>query len=553
MKKTLFILFAALAYVFGAYAQEQKPSTYETITLADENAVATFEYTGVSGVHAYEFTPVVSGTVEFHVGYGSQMIYSTDAAYSEDSKTMLNKQKDSEGNFYFMEVTAGTTYYFTTSVLTDNMTMTVKYGTGDPGITITSNLSDGSTYSLGGQNLELVVDRTITVQNVTISYNGADGQLVAEDITGSEYYNTYSSSNYYMTFIFDALIDYMMDGGKLTYGDTFIITIKGIADANDPEKIYGTDGTYQISFVLGEPLAEVVGILPADGSEIYTYYPEGGDEGLVTFTFSDELDASIKDQVVVEVSYGDKEAGSYGLHHPDFTIEGNTVVVDLRGIMFPATVEGGRGSSTMQQTQVSLSIKGLMTTDGRGVHTNYPNAGTSAVLSFYHVVKEEINPSVFWYPDQSKTLVFGQDKEVTFYIDVPITYDGVNLKFWDARGTERNVTRDVEKAPLVWDDDMDMYSITVSLAGTNFFNQGIEISLINASLMNGDNMEFKTFYEGTMPSGIDNIVVGGTNPDEVVKVYSVDGVLVKEGAAGTVMQGLSKGLYIVNGVKVAVK
>lgn len=552
MKRTLFFIFAALLCCFSASAQEQKPSSYEKIELADENDVKTFTYEGVTGVHAYEFTAPATGIIEFHVGYSSMMIYSTDRAYTEDTKQMLAKQDDSEGNFYFMEVEAGKTYYFTTSVLVDPQTIKVKYGTGDPGIKIDSNMTDGSLYSITGRNLELTVDRTVNVEEYSVIYTSTSDQQQEETIP-TEYINVQSGSPSYITINLASLMDYLMDGGKIDFGANFTIKLSGISDATDASKIYGEDGIFQMSFVLGEAPATVESISPSDGSEIYTFYPEGGEEGLITFTFSDELDATIKDDVTVKVTYGDMEAGSYKEAYPDFTIEGKTVVVDIRGIMFPAEVEGGRGSSTAQQTQISVSIGGLKTVDGRDVQTNYPNAGTSSVMAFYNVVKEEITALPSWFPDQSQTLIFRQDKEVTFSINVLINYDGVSLTYWDALGAEKTKTLAAEDVPLVWNDEFECYDIVIPLSGTNFYNQGIIISIINPTLMNGDKMTFEARYNGSKtPTGINGVVVD-EDADKVVKVYGIDGTFVKEGAAGTVLNGLPKGLYITNGKKVLVK
>lgn len=556
MKKTLFLIFAALMGFIGVSAQDvYVPSRTETITLtgdgsAEDEATFTYEANDL-GVHGYKFTAPVDGTIEFHVGWTSVMIYLTDSEWTEDTKQMLSKQIDGDGNFYFTDVVAGETYYFSTSLMSDPVTIKVKYGAGDPGITISSNMTDGQTYSLGGTNLELTIDRQVNA-GYYVAYTGADGQPV-EEVIGSEYYNPNFASQFYVQFNLYSLIEYLMDGGKIDFGDTFTIRMKNITSVADPTLIYGEDGVYEVTLVLGERPASVTSIVPADGSELYSYYTEDSDDGLITFTFSDPLDESLPADVTV--SYGDMEAGSYVSRTLDYTIEGNTLTADLRGIKFPETVEGGRGSSTATQTQITIAVSGLKTTDGRDVQTNYPNRGTSAVMAIYRIVKEDIVPASFFLPDPIKTLVFREDKEITFYIDVPINYDGVDLTYWDASGRERTKHLEVEDVPFTEDNTTGQlyYKMVIPLAGTTFYNQGIVVTITNATLMNGDPVKLTATYKGTMEAtGISGVVVD-EDADKVVKVYSIDGTFVKEGAAGTVLNGLPKGLYITNGKKVMVK
>lgn len=549
MKKTLFFLFAALMSFVSMSAQEQRPVDNNMIELASVDDEATFTFN--ANVHAFTFQAIEDGIIEFHVGWSSVMIYSTDRAFTEATKVMLNKQADSEGNFYFWEVEKGKTYYFSTSVLTDPVEIKVRYGTGDPGILIEANYEDNSLYSVTGRDLELTVDRQVSVAKYVVIY-GDDN--IEEEIP-ADYIQANYAMSYYITIMLGGLTDYLMDGGKITYGDKFTIRLEGIADANDPSTIYGEDGVIQRTFTLGEKPATVTNISPASGSEMYTYYPTDGEDGVVTFTFSDLLDETAED-VTCKVVYGDMEAGSYAELTVPFAISGNTVTVDLRGITFPENVAGGRGGSSLQQTNISITIRNLRTVDGREVQTNSEGSGISAVVASYRIVKQEIQYAVFWDPDQSNTLIFRENDHVTCYITQPIHFDGVTMTYWNGSGRELSKTLTLEDNPEYltygYDEDMGAYAIYISLNGVSFYNQGVTISLNNASLMNGDAIQVSTHYEGSRTSGIDAVVTGG-DADAVVKVYAIDGTFVKEDAAGTVLQGLPKGLYIVGGKKVVVK
>ena len=64
------------------------------------------------------------------------------------------------------------------------------------------------------------------------------------------------------------------------------------------------------------------------------------------------------------------------------------------------------------------------------------------------------------------------------------------------------------------------------------------------------NPELRYTYTVTGTVGINGVKV---NADGTVKVYTIDGVFVGEGKAADVLGKLAKGIYIVNGTKVAVK
>ena len=214
-------------------------------------------------------------------------------------------------------------------------------------------------------------------------------------------------------------------------------------------------------------------------------------------------------------------------------------------------MEGGRGSSGTAATTVSFTLSGLTTTDGRAVQTNYPTAGTSAVLAFYTVQKEEISFIYDFIPQSGSTSLEGYD-EIIIWLNNPISYDGVTITWQDARGNERSRTYTPEQVPFEWDDYEEGYLGHVSLAGISYNRSPVTVTVDNAALMNGDPVTITGQFNTGGTVSVDNAVVDG-NPNAVVKVYGIDGTFVKEGPAATVLDGLRKGVYITGGKKVVVK
>ena len=534
MKKILFFIAAALMGVASLSAQNRIELGEVTVS-ADEPTELELQ---VGGVNCFMLTAPETGMLEFNTGFGSALLYKTDADWSEDSKVSLPRENTAAGNITRCDVEAGQVYYFSTTPIVDPTTVTISYSTGESVINIDCNYTDGEVFDLNDRNLEFTIDHQVTIDKTLVLYG--DGRQ--EDVPTS-CINAIFVTQYFYTIMLRDLMDYLMDGGKIATGDKFTIRLEGIRDVENPDKLYGEDGSYEITLELGEMPATLVSIDPADGSEIYTYYPEGGDGGFIVFTFSDPLNED-KGNVDVTMTWGDQEAGSFEQHRPDFTIEGNTVTVDIRGILIPEQVEGSRGSTG--STRVTITLSGLTTTDGRSVDTNYPNTGTSSVLAVYGVKKQEISFIYDFDPQNGNTSLAGYDK-IMIWLNNPIMYDGVTVTWYDARGNLRSRTYTPEQVPFEWDDYEEGYVAYVSLGSISYNNSPVTVTVDNARLMNGDPVTITGTFNNTS-TGINNAAAG--EGGAVVKVYGVDGRLVKEGAASGVLDGLEKGVYIVNGKKV---
>ena len=534
MKRILFAIFTALLGFTGVSAQVRFTPIEFT---AEEPASVELE----TGINYYTFTAPEDGLVEFNVGWTSTLVYQTDAQGTEDTKVMLAKEIGSDGNLLRMQVEAGSVYYVSTSIVTDPVTMTVGYTSAVNELKVSANYVDGEVFNMTGRNLEITIDRQATIERTLVVL--PDG---SEEDVPTNCINSIFVTQYYYTITLRDLMNYLMDGGKIAVGDKFTIRLEGIADANDPSLIYGEDGSFSVTLELGEMPATLLSISPADGSTIYTYYPEDGDEGLFIFNFSEPLNED-KTGVTAMISWGDMEAGSYEAYYPDFTIEGSKVTVDIRGIRIPETVAGSRGMAG--NTTVSMSITGLSTPDGRDVETNYPNSGSSGIMAFYPVVKEEITFIYDFIPQNGNTSLEGYD-EIAIWTNVPVMYDGITLTWFDARGGERSRTFTPEQVPFEWDDYEEGYLAHVSLRGISYNKTPVTVTVDNAYLMNGDPVTITGTFNNT-GTGIDGVTAA--DPDRVVKVYAVDGTFVKEGKAGEVLGGLKKGVYITEGKKVLVK
>lgn len=542
MKRLIFTLIGIVLGLTGL-----KAVTFTPIEINDPSESVTIKLQ--SGPNYLQLKAIENNTIHFNVGFYGIMMFECNAMGEEGNN--LSVSYDTEGHRIFSyEVEEGKTYYFSTSMITEpSIDVTIYYGNGEGmPITLTSNYSDGDTYTVSGSNLELAFDRTVNVDHNWIEYGEeTDGVFKAKEEIPAGYINGILTTQYFYNIELSKFIRELTEDGKLKVGDKFKITLEGIHDANDESVIYGEDGNYSVTLIMGEMPGELVSVDPAQGTTLYTYYPETGDEDLLTFTFTDELNTD-KSKVTIDLSYGDSEAGSMGSFNPDFTIEGKTVVVDIRGYRFPETVESSRDGEV--QTVITMNIKGLTTADGRAILTNNASAGTSGIVVTYPLKKQEISFFYDFLPTEGSSLADCSEIIIWLPEEVGvITFDKVLLQWLNNRGTLQTKEFKAEDVPFAYDKSYMGYVSHISLAGVSK-DREVTLTVEGGMLSNGDSVEITGKFN-TNPTGIDSVL--GDDANAVVKLYTIDGILVKEAPAATVLTGVKKGVYIMNGKKVVVK
>lgn len=545
MKRLLFTLLSIVLLASGASAQVNWKKI--TFTSIDEPTTVTF----TTGTNYFELTAIDDGVISIDVKFSPIMLYFSNVTGEQLDQVPLQSDGSTGWSKVFkLEVVKGQTYRLTTSRITEAFEAQAYYGEGEVKVdlTMSSNYTDGQTYSVIDKNLELVFNLPIQVSNVTISYGqNEDGTYSVERaLKTSDYSGTYTTQ-YFFVVELNRIIEPMIEEGDIRPGENFKITVNGIQSQGENPQIYGEDGTYSVTLELDEMPVQLTGIVPADGSTLYTYYPEDGEEGLITFTFDAELDPDPMANggtrpISVTCSYGDPESGSGATHNLPYTIEGNTLTADIRGIRFPETVSTSRGGE--QPTSITLNLKGLRSVDGRDVRTNYVGAGTTAVIAIYPLEKDQIQ---FYYDSDPQGGSLQGYNEVLLWLSAPLmSFDNIEFT-WDTNRGPQSKKVPADQVEFTYDQLMGGYIAYVPLTGV-LKSVPVTLTLNGGVLMNGDAANMQILFDPA--TGIDDVTVDG---DEVVKVYTIGGTLVKECKQSEAANGLAKGVYIINNKKYVVK
>lgn len=152
MKRLIFTLIGIVLGLTGL-----KAVTFTPIEINDPSESVTIKLQ--PGANYLQLKAIESNTIHFNVGYFGIMMFECNAMGEEGNN--LSISYDTEGHKIFSsEVEEGKTYYFSTSLITEpSIDVTIYYGSGEGmPITLTSNFSDGDTYTVSGSNLELAFD-----------------------------------------------------------------------------------------------------------------------------------------------------------------------------------------------------------------------------------------------------------------------------------------------------------------------------------------------------------------------------------------------------------
>lgn len=226
MKRLIFTLIGIVLGLTGL-----KAVTFTPIEINDPSESLTIKLQ--SGVNYLQLKAIDSNTIHFNVGSYGIMMFECNVM-GEDGNN-LSISYDTEGRrILSCEVEEGQTYYFSTSMIIEpSIDVTVYYGNGEGmPITLTSNFSDGDTYTVSGSNLGLAFDRTVDIDHNWIEYGEeTDGVFKTKEEIPAAYIKGTYTTQYFYSIELSKFIREMAEDGKLDVGDKFKITLEGIHDA----------------------------------------------------------------------------------------------------------------------------------------------------------------------------------------------------------------------------------------------------------------------------------------------------------------------------------
>ncbi len=357
-----------------------------------------------------------------------------------------------------------------------------------------------------------------------------------KDIDGALMHGTYSFN------IRSQLFDWM-NTGIVKPGDEFYFVMTNVRDAGKETTIYGDNGTFSVKYIVPEmPIVLESENIP---ETFLSYWPVGGEEGLVTLNFSGE----VAEGVSASLSWGNAEAeGEYYIEELPLKIEGKTITLDLRGVLRTKTtmLPGAVASySTMR-----VDIVNVMDKKGNPCYTDRQGVVGSFIYTLDY--KDVTGNLAFQFsPGAGKSLA--GKKNLDLWINdasLVYSYSGVNAEYTTADNAPKNefITKDM----LSVSSDADGLFITIPLSETIQTAPNVKISLAEVEYSDGIKRDIEATFN-TTDTGIGAVTTGKDVIDGKFSVFTADGRSVMKAATKDNLKTLPKGVYVIDGQKFVVK
>lgn len=423
-------------------------------------------------------------------------------------------------------IEAGKTYTFhNNSTWGDSITMTPSFTEGKPYLPValtSTSPADGSTYrtTLHDGDITFAFNTAIDAAAVTAEIVLENGEHTSiNSYRTSEDYNT-QGTNYVLQLA--ETYNTLTESGKLKEGDTFKVTLTGIASITHPQNVY--EGAVTLTLKAAGKAVRLESV--SKQGTLQSYYMPGDEAGLITLTFTAPVTCKAPNATL---AYGDREAGTWTEVAVPYTIDGNTITWNVQGILLtnvPADNEGNR--------YVSISLKEIYDLSGSPIESN--TIGTTGTILFTYLVETmDINIYPDFLPAAGSNIDPTQEVEIWISAGVYLTFDGAQVTY--QKGGQ-SVTESIPLNALR--QEADPYSETdllvyVPISSYPFEAGEVTIELTGVAAANGTSPEIKVTYksEGSRASTLRPLA---GEPDKVAATWRTDGTPVAHPS--------EKGIYI---------
>lgn len=433
---------------------------------------------------------------------------------------------------YHFDVTAGTTYYFYKDFSMNPFTFRLSMDSGS-GISISKTTPEaGSVFSVSGGGL-------VSIQFSRAVNFSPEARIIAGDKEASVPVN--GLSNIASLEIKEPLFKWLSDG-TLKGGDKFIVRLFNVTATDDATIVYGTDGTADVEYIIGEMPIQLISTENTSGA-FKSYYMPTDPTGIVTLTFDGEVASAI-----VNLSFGSTDIeGDYYTEEITPVIEGKTIKIDLTGKQ--RTPDNMVASGT-NYNNVMLNISKVLDTTGQ--HAYSAGQGTIGGFLFTYDELDVVTANIMTdFTPRPGSTITAETGSIEIWItdEAKLSYDGV--KFAASNGIEVVVV-DFTKEVDPYDETASILTVPVPAELTAVQTLDEEVTTVTVTLNNlqsADGLDHSQDVMATYNLGV--AAIDKVFGDEVTEftVFNTQGILVLHTTNRDEVKNLPSGIYIINGEK----
>lgn len=509
---------------------------------------STYDVSQYSTLYA-QFTAPYDGVLTI-LYYNTDMLkVYTDTAMTEEIEIVNTGYSPTASD---VEMTGGKTYYLYRKWLLNSDSIKVLYSVEGVLLELQEiSPAEGTLLSAAKGGLSFHFNRAVESIDQAILSVGDE----------FEYLTPTATSDYVIFYVAEEMKAWY-DEGIIEKGTEMTVTLSGVVDSKG--RLYNGDGICSGVFTVDGPVVALKSATntPTTGMPIFYSYMPPGDDAIVTLEFDGDIDTTNLSKAKIQFGNLDKDnyGGYYQEELPIVCPDARTVTVDLSGklrrivdMLTYTPTEDDYEEGYFKN--ITLKIPSLMAPDGQFLYTGISSSYGS--FSYSYTYEERINGEVASdYTLDGSSFDNSTQIEIWLRGSEYLTFSGVTFKYITG-GVTTYLTVPADELVMENDPDEDgalLIYVTIPDIATD---EGSKVVVSFADLTSQDGLDYTSDLSQTYKSAGRTITaVDLTSVSTEVKtgnVYSVNGQLVRRNVSTSNLNGLQKGIYIVDGKKVVVK
>lgn len=485
------------------------------------------------------FTAPSEGTLSIS---GTNYSVYTDATFTQTDESIIPQfNGDYQNKAYTFDCEAGKTYYIGNGFIMNTIDITVKFLTeAEPLVLSNLEPADGSLFNAGSGIVALKFNQNVRIGAVELTA----GQ-------GSDVVSAFVQGAYVTLDIKDKINQYYRDG-LLKEGDDIKVKFNSVAPTADPAKLYNGTGVIEVTYKAGKmPLQVVSSSNTPDGtpamSNFRSYYMSDDNSGIVSLTFSGDINMAAGMRPVVTLTYGNFEAEDPNEAYSETIIPtalmSNTLMINLKDKLRRAKDMVASGTN---YGIITLSVNNVKDMDG-----NYAYGSGSGNLGsfFYQYNFKEVayEPMTDWTVlGSTGGVINGNTKSIELWLSEPegenAVFTGVEIKYTES-GVVKTKTMGLSELTITREGNETTILIPIPNISADA-NTDMTVSLTGIERPDGltPDVEPKVFDKFTKTFTTTGLTVSDFSIDSFVWHNGDEDVNMIDGSIGVLARGTSSTL-----------
>lgn len=524
----------------------------ETVDLGALQPDVTYHFPDMCVINA-SYTPTKSGPVRFLWSVAPIPLYS-EAGHPEESYVDGDHAYTANGQLIsYSYLEEGHTYYIYTAFNLNATDLLISEGEAELKL-------EGSTPSLDPDAPDYYGGKFSASQyyriDLDFNYPVSVGNCLL--IGGDESYPLSPIINN-ATVSFDVYEPVMnlYNEGFIKEGDTMTLRLLKVADANNPDVKYGTNGRLELDFVMADKPAELKETkgysAKSTSNPLNSFYLPGDSAGVMQLIFDKNISTDCNP--VANIAYGNTDNLDLGVYRETINgvVDGNVVSFDFTNKLRRRIDMIPGAESSDLPFDLFVSYSGIYTPDGQRAFTGMMSNPTGFSASY--VINElQYTVAADFSPVRGAALRPGADMEIWVMNGSKIQFDDIAIDYVENSEPKTlligkdNIQSSVDEFSTSGDDLLFNFKVPEYCADAD-----TKVKVYMTNVVCADGLDHSKDIVGEFVSATSGVAGIAGDADASADVFDITGRVVLRSASRASLSSLPAGIYIHNGKKIIVR